>query len=367
MNHARLTGLFLLAFLAAGALTALIGAAPTVDDQIPHSAVEPCSAETNLLVNPSFEGPYASYVPPVDNPDCPLGVCTTAQMADGWTPWWRSSSGDPDDTDVNPEYKPAEAEFFPNRVRSGERAQQYFTFYRTHEAGIYQQVSGLTPGETVCFSVWGHAWSAQDDDPISGPEDGWLDQKVGIDPTGGTAWDSDTIVWSDPRRQYDEFGVFGVETVAQADTITVFTHSAPLWPVKHNDVYWDDAVLVSLAPAQPELQVTPDQFFLWAEAGTTETLSAETTITITQGVTNSWTATLAPGNTITPTLSTAGGAPGDTLTATLDPTGLAAGVYTATVRIDAGDTLAGSPTAIVIQITLVDELAQSYLPALSRP
>jgi type VI secretion system secreted protein VgrG len=39
--------------------------------------------------------------------------------------------------------------------------------------------------------------------------------------------------------------------------VTVFIHSAPPWSIKHNDVYWDDASLVSTAPPPPPSTNTP--------------------------------------------------------------------------------------------------------------
>jgi hypothetical protein len=327
---------------------------------------EPCDQDANLLVNPSFEGQYASWIPPNGHPDCPAGICTTAQMADGWTPWWRSTSSDPDDTDVNPEYKPAEGEFFPNRVHSGERAQQYFTFYRTHEAGFYQQVSGLTPGTTYCFSIWGHSWSDGDDDGVSGPQFGVLQQKVGIDPTGGDDWHSGDIVWSAEREQYDVYGLFKVEVEAQAETITVFSYSNPVWSVKHNDVHWDDATLASTEPPpppEPELHVSPTSFSYLVDVDQPLLISAESTISITNAMTETWSATIESGATITPLLSQNA----ETLTMTVDTATLTTGVYTATISVNTIPTVINSPATIEWRVSVADEIYQTFLPILLKP
>ena len=114
--------------------------------------------EVNLLVNPSFEGPYSAYVPPGGHPDCPSGVCGTAQTAAGWMPWWWTVAGRDNVIYANPEYKPAEAADFAGRVRSGTRAQQYFNFGRTNTAGVWQQVT-VPANARLRFSVWGMAWS----------------------------------------------------------------------------------------------------------------------------------------------------------------------------------------------------------------
>jgi hypothetical protein len=339
-----------------------------IDDAAPDDVpTDPCSAESNLLINQSFEGQYTSYIPPNGHPDCQAGVCTTAQMADGWSPWWRSKSSDPDDTDVNPEYKPAEAVDFPNRVVSGERAQQYFTFYRTHEAGMWQQVSGLTPGTTYCFSIWGHSWSADDDDDaLSGPAYGVLQQKVGIDPTGGNDWQSGDIIWSAEREQYDVFGLFKITVEAQADTITVFTYSNPVWSVKHNDVYWDDAILSSVASPAPALVLSSVYHAFWAEVGNPGILSAESVISITHGTTGTWSATLAPGGTFTPMLTPTNGNAGDALTITTDSTGFATGVYTATVTVTTDPSVVDSPGTIELELYVVEEIHRSFVPLLVK-
>lgn len=326
----------------------------------------PCDQDANLLVNPSFEGQYASWIPPNGHPDCPAGICTTAQMAAGWTPFWRSYGGG-DDTDVNPEYKPAEGEFFPNRVHSGERAQQYFTFYRTHEAGLLQQVSGLTPGVTYCFSIWGHSWSDGDDDGVSGPQFGILQQKVGIDPTGGDDWRSANIIWSAEREQYDVYGLFKVEVEAQAETIAVFAYSNPVWSVKHNDVYWDDAVLSSVESPAPALSVSPAYHVLWSEVGNPGVISAESTINVSNSTTAMWHAELAPGGTFAPVLAPSSGDPGDTLAMTVNTTGFALGSYAAAVMITTEPPVNGSPGTIELELYVVEEIHRAYLPAVVQP
>lgn len=202
---------------------------------------------TNLLVNPSFEGPYNSYVPetPQEAADCPLGVCTTAQMPAGWKPWWVKERP----TDVNPEYKPAE---FSVRVRSGSRASQYFSFWSTHKAGLRQTVT-VPENATVTFTVWGFAWMTESDANGAG-SDGRAtpNMRVGIDPTGGSNPYSPSVVWSGFQQPKDVYTLFSVETQAQGTRVTVFTFSAPdvnpdspEYGFKHTDIYWDDASLTA--------------------------------------------------------------------------------------------------------------------------
>jgi hypothetical protein len=230
--------------LIASTLVALATADGSNNQWAPQQQQENDVELPNLLYNPFFEEGYdKAYIPPPPgHPDCPSGECSSVIMAEGWTPWWLTDH----EFDHNPEYKRADVIFTdPVRVRSGQSAQQYFSFWSTHEAGFYQRVS-VNNGQSYCFNIWGHAWSAVDDnDAYSGPDDGWLDQKVGIDPTGGTDPKSNNIIWGPPRKQYDDYGQFGVCAYALSDHMTVFTYSRPLYPKQHNDVYWDDAELFS--------------------------------------------------------------------------------------------------------------------------
>lgn len=297
----------------------------------------PAGVGENLLFNPSFEGydDYQSYVPPTPHPDCEWGVCMTANMAPGWTPYWRShNEPDPDHIIAMPEYKPADSVWTdPKRVRTGTAAQAYFTFWRTHEAGFYQQVD-VTAGQSYCFSVWGHSWSAIDDDnAYSGPDYGNFRQRVGIDPTGGTDWQSGDIVWGQLRIQYDYYKPFAVTATAESDTITVYTYSQPEWAMKHNDAYWDDANLRQVDPILPDgplsLVTTIDR-----PRVITRTINANWLC----DPETSWEVILNPDGNLTPLLSAADGATGEALTVSLGSQGLAPGFYETALHFASPDT-----------------------------
>lgn len=215
----------------------------------------------NLLSNPSFEGQYSSYVPesPGEQADCPVGVCTTAQTPSGWKPWWVKERP----TDVNPEFKPAERNVGGNRVRSGDRAAQYFSFWSTHKAGLRQTVT-VPANSVVQFTIWGHAWLSESDDSLAS-EGGSPNMQIGIDPTGGSNPFSPNIVWSGFKQAFDTYQPFSVQTQAQGDKVTVFTFSAPSvnpnspdYGFKHTDVYWDDAALVVVGAGAPPPPPPPD-------------------------------------------------------------------------------------------------------------
>lgn len=215
----------------------------------------------NLLTNPGFEGQYGSYVPETaqELADCPLNICTTAQVPSGWKPWWVKERP----TDVNPEFKPATRDVSGNRVYSGDRASQYFSFWSTHKAGLRQTVT-VPAYAVVEFSVWGHAWMTESDSSMVSDFAGTPNMRIGIDPTGGTNVYSPSIVWSGMKQVYDAYQPFSVRAQAQGDRVTVFTFSAPSvnpnspeFGFKHTDIYWDEASLVVVgagaapAPSQP--------------------------------------------------------------------------------------------------------------------
>lgn len=202
------------------------------------AAAQPALAQdNNLLQNPGFEGGYSAYHPQTaqEHADCPHGICNTVQVPFGWRPWWVKARA----SDANPEYKPAAP--FANRIHSGSNAGQYFTFHRTHEAGFMQQVN-VPANAALQFSVWGQAWVTNVDSGTS-DSNAFINMRVGIDPTGGTNPTSPNIVWSGTTNPFDAYQQFAVQAQAQGSQVTVFTYSRAEYPLKHNDVYWDDATL----------------------------------------------------------------------------------------------------------------------------
>jgi hypothetical protein len=260
-----------------------------------------------------------------------------------------------------PEYKAGQTiHTDPMRVRSGTASQAYFTFWHTHEAGFYQQIN-VTAGATYCYSVWAHSWSAEDDDnAYTGPMVGNLRQRVGIDPSGGTSWQSSEILWGALRVQADFYEPFVVTATAQTDTMTVYAYSQAEWAVKHNDTYWDDANLRQvLEPVLPEgeLQLT---------------VTAGTTVSTTKPVnpywlcdpSTTWEVELDPSGAFTPTLSTTSGATGEPLSVTLNSSGLPPGEHETWLRFSSPDTQEALPAIPVrIRVLLLD--IHTYLPSIS--
>jgi hypothetical protein len=186
----------------------------------------------NLLANPGFEGFYRSY----DYGNAGPGLVLEFRVADGWQPWHRTqAAGDPEWRYRRPEYRPASYSY------NGSAAQQFFTSFGTHEAGIYQQVGGVVAGRTYRFSIALYIWSSMGGDFYRSEQPGGARARVGIDPAGGTNPYADSVVWSPFATFYDTWRVLAVDAVAQGRAATVFVWSTQEHPVVHNDVALDDA------------------------------------------------------------------------------------------------------------------------------
>jgi LysM repeat protein len=247
---------------------------------------------TNLLTDGGFEGKL--YIPCSTITDVPWHhiscdgldldikddkgrriyvMWDTVQVPIGWTAWWLQPNTKHGTDPVfyqnhpnncyadapegciawhNPEYRDTKSIISgPSRIHSGKNSQKYFTFYSVHEAGLMQTIN-VPPGTLLRFGAYMQAWSSNQDgsdlDPSTykSSEQTSMHMKVGIDPTGGDDPWSPNIVWSSEHDTYDVFGYYEVRATAQADHVTVFTHSMPEKGLKHNDIYVDDAELVAI-------------------------------------------------------------------------------------------------------------------------
>lgn len=208
-------------------------------------SVQPQSGE--LLTNPGFEDPFG------------------AGVANGWQPWYLTPDGVTYPTSCGnhapetckpygiPSYHPVQPQDarVPPRSISG-NAQKWGSSYYTYIAGIYQQVSGLTPGAQLRFSAFTQAFNCSNDQGCFGSagqfgysyEAGQNSLRVGIDPTGGTNPFSSNIVWSSYANPLDAYVQQTVEAVAQSDKATMFVWSAPQYSQKHVETFVDNASLV---------------------------------------------------------------------------------------------------------------------------
>ena len=303
----------------------------------------------NLLANPGFEDGY-SYRPDPYTPE--QGPKGELEVANGWELWYDNRDQCREGLccyNYRPEYKLEDGYVHtdPQRVRSGQYAQKMFTLFSTHTAGLYQRVA-VPEGSQLEFSIWVVVWSSSEDNPHHSTRTGkyWL--SVGIDPYGGTDPYSEQIVWSDEIEHYDEHVQLSVTAEAQADHVTVFTKAAPVYCVKHNDSYWDDARLTMDLPFKAFLPLVLKNY------GTpipTATPTATSTSTPTDTPTYTPTHTPTPW-TVTPTATpTATTTPTDTPTDT--PTATATPTPTPT------DTPTATPTATATPTPYLPDLSTS--------
>lgn len=271
----------------------------------------------NLLRNGDFETDWSEekshrcLVLPIDGKPYETDIGNIFTPSGDWTTWFVHDPGTWD----QPEVRDAHQKHDPHRVHSGKKATLLFTFWRKHHAGFYQPVQ-VTPGAKLSLSVYAHAWSntnipghadctdkarcsagvgteaiairVADAPPLSG--DPWDDALqnfafcIGIDPTGGTNPLAESVQWGEAYYSYNNFYRLTAQTIAQANTITVFLRSVTQWPFKHNDAYWDDAILtqeVEEMRGDPRLQykrtyilLPPDADPAWARAAVKATWAA---------------------------------------------------------------------------------------------
>ena len=291
----------------------------------------------NLLTNPGLEGHYNQQCsrrgdPPWVTVACDptnydfvnLNLWATAQVPDGWHAWWRvpnDNQRDPNYFNTNPNYcdftkkeTPSDCvpwhnpEFRdtaggpqdtgPERKMEGENSQKYFTYYTIHEAGLYQQVGGVKPGDLLRFSAYMEAWSNQANDPFHSVGQQSMGMQVGIDPTGGNNPWSSNIVWSPVQESFDKFSQFVVEAVAKNNVVSVWTRSHPVFAIQHNDVYVDGASLnvVTSAPAPKPTRAVP--------ARTTKIITSTKVITSASGITSTVIVSKSVPVSVTPATST---------------------------------------------------------------
>jgi hypothetical protein len=262
------------AFLAVLPLSGAFASSRVADDT---PQTRPEVVGPNLLTNPGMEGAYVKQCSQRNGPHwvqvpCPADYNNessvvkqweTAQVPSGWSAWWRLPNNNPDDPNYfntfpaacpsekrltppdckpwhNPEYRDTlggPQESGPVRKVAGENSQKYFTFYSVHEAGLYQVVSGVKPGDRLRFSIFLEGWSNAANNPFKSDLGQRMNLQVGIDPTGGNDPWSPNIIWTSPAESFDKFTQFVVEAEAKNKIVSVWTKSRPDMPLQHVDVH----------------------------------------------------------------------------------------------------------------------------------
>lgn len=206
----------------------------------------------NLLENAGFEGGWTRDT----HTGQEFGEIFTPE---GWVSYWKEGMPVPHDDENDRGYARPEMHVInkeppflsPLRINEGQRSLKMFTFWKIHEAGIYQRVDGITPGAIVTANAVGHSWSSTDDSTSSTDAEN-MTLKIGIDPTGNTNPWAGSVVWGEAAEIYDHFDdIPELKVVAQGSAVTVFIQSGVLWPFKHCDVYLDSTSLTAGAPQTP--------------------------------------------------------------------------------------------------------------------
>jgi hypothetical protein len=170
----------------------------------------------------------------------------------GWVTWWSGASGTGRprvDTIAN--VPPFTGEL--PRIRSGYYAMRMMpaATWVAMDAGVYQVVTGLTPGATVQFSAYAHGWSCDNDAKIGYTcADPWnMSFQVGIEPNGATGAPAAGVIWSPEQWIADHYALVGPVTaqVGAGGTIAVYLRVKTKWPYVHQEAYWDDTSLVYTA------------------------------------------------------------------------------------------------------------------------
>jgi hypothetical protein len=131
--------------------------------------------------------------------------------------------------------------------RDGDDAQLFWS-KKVFDAGLYQQVSGVTPGEYYGFQAGIlHLYS---DTKTDGSRDGKMFRSVGIDPTGGTDPTSPNVIWGLEEGLNADWFYPGVGAQAISSTITVFVRdrSTKAALTSEENSVWVDDTFMDVAP-----------------------------------------------------------------------------------------------------------------------
>jgi hypothetical protein len=193
---------------------------------------------TNILTNSGLNDPYLDIPGRVWNSQ-------SEKIASGWQPFFIAAGTHEANNNAKKLHWMSSVQFALafgglDYHLEGNRAQNMWSSYK-FDAGIYQQISGLVPGQGYGFDM---AMVTYWRGPGYPDSDGTMVKQVGIDPTGGTDPTSSNVIWSEPNANDKAWVYMDVVATAQATTITVFAKvQAPEnTSVNHTDldmVYFD--------------------------------------------------------------------------------------------------------------------------------
>jgi LysM repeat protein len=206
------------------------------------------NAQGQTLFNETFDEAFAN------DPYCTQGDCKVPPQ---WGVWFiPRTANDPPGVNFQPKYDQTTT---PNRVHSGSGAQRIWTDNATFTGGIYRVITGVQVGAKLRLSAWGQVWSTNDESPISARPSADIRLKVGVDPLGGNNGSpsplNGQVIWTPEQAPKDAYAQFSVEVEAKSSTVIVYTYATMKDNVRHNEVFWDNAILEYIAPPPT---ATPD-------------------------------------------------------------------------------------------------------------
>jgi len=152
-----------------------------------------------------------------------------------------------------PTFMPSEPKWdHASKGESGAAGAVSGNFNTKFRAGFYQTVA-VGKGARVRFSVWANEFCQYGGGACS------VLLKAGIDPTGGTDWNSGNIKWAAAEISNSSYVQLVTEEVTTGDSgqVTVFTWGEPRNPAMYGAAYFDDAALTVTAPSTSPTEATP--------------------------------------------------------------------------------------------------------------
>ncbi|RME70917.1 MAG: hypothetical protein D6784_15905 [Chloroflexi bacterium] len=195
----------------------------------------------NLLQNDGLEPPFVKYGEWTGG-----GRTFDLEVAHNWQRFY-IPAGTPDNGNRLRYFRASAVEFLFGSVekRDGTDAQLYWST-SPFDAGIYQQVSGVTIGEYYGFQagilqVYGNTTTKIHNKMF---------RSVGIDPFGGTDPAGANVIWGPEEGLDADWFYPGVGAQAQSTTITVFVRVRSIddAPPLEENVVWVDDTFLDIAP-----------------------------------------------------------------------------------------------------------------------
>jgi len=199
-------------------------------------------------------------------------------VADGWNPFVLSS--------LVPTFEWVNNEKSPGDPGGSQYLWADLDATSTFDAGIYQTISGLTPGNYYHFG-WGYSLAAYDPGNQVNTRGNLIGRQVGVDATGGTSASAPTVNWG--NIYWDGIAALNIPTLnmtftAQTTNATIFLRAIAMQPSARDKV-WFDSICMERVTTPP----TNARVFLpivASNTGVTQTICTTTNVaTVTVGAT----------------------------------------------------------------------------------